>query len=184
MPVGDPASLLRTLDIDARARIGLVLIEDENGKGAADAVLHTLSALAAAGCRVDNSPADVRTLLRRLWRGMDEASAERETLPLPDYVRWLAGLPAGYDRSLDEAWGRPEDEPLFHPGTLDCGHFLIPAVRCGDAAIVAWSARAKSGAVPAHGHLAAIAWLRDVFRAQAILFIDGKGVPRRAPSPF
>lgn len=184
MANGDPASLVQALGIDARARVGLVLIEDEEGNGAADAVLRALSTLAAAGCRVENLPADVRTLLRRLWRGMDETSAERETLPLPDYVRWLAGLPAGYGRSLTKDWGRPEDEPLFHPGTLDCGHFLIPAARCGDAAIVAWSARAKPGAVPPHGHLAAIAWLRDVFRAQAILFIDGKGVPRRAPSPF
>lgn len=183
MPDSDPASLIQALGIDARARIGLVLIEDEDGDGAADAVLRTLTVLAEAGCQIENVPGDARTLLRRLWRGMDEA--DRETLPLPDYARWLATLPPSYGRMLAEGCKRPEDDPLYHPGTLDCGHFPVPAARCGDAAIVAWSARAKpAGATPPHGHLAAIAWLRDVFHARTILFINGKGAPRLAPSPF
>jgi cobaltochelatase CobN len=184
----DPATLVQALGKDARAnrRIGLVLIEDENLEGAAAAALDTLTALAAMGCRVEDVPADGRALLRRLWRGMDEMAATRETLPLPDYVRWTAGLSAGYGRMLAEGWGRPEDDPLFRPGTLDCGHFLIPATRCGDAAVIAWSMRAKSAAAatPPHGHLAAIAWLRDIFGAHALLTVDGRGTPAIAPPPF
>lgn len=186
MSAGDLTARVQALGIDARARTGLVLIEDENVEGAADAVLRALSALAALGCRVDERPADGRTLLRRLWRGMDEASADRETLPLPDYARWLATLPPGYERKLAEGWKRPEDDPLFRPGTLDCGHFPIPATRCGDAAVVAWSMRAKPSAAstPPHGHLAAIAWLRDVFGAHSVLTIDGKGTVAVVPPPF
>ncbi|MGE0095801.1 MAG: cobaltochelatase subunit CobN [Alphaproteobacteria bacterium] len=186
MSASDLSTPIQALGINARARIGLVLIEDENVEGAADAVLRTLSALAASGCRVEEQPADGRALLRRLWRGMDQASAEHETLPLPDYARWLATLPAGYARRLADGWKRPEDDPLFHPGTLDCGHFPIPAIRCGDAAIVAWSMRAKPSlaSTPPHGHLAAVAWLRDIFGAQAILTIDGMGTVAVAPPPF
>lgn len=184
----DPSALIRTLGVDARAgrRIGLVLVEDESLEGAAAAAVRTLAALAASGCRIEGLPADERTLLRRLWRGMDETSAERETLPLPDYARWTAGLPAGYGQRLTDGWKRPEDDPLFRPGTLDCGHFLIPAVRCGEAAVVAWSARATppAAATPPHGHLAAIAWLRDIFGAQSVLTIDGKGALAVAPPPF
>jgi len=188
MSATDPVAVIQTLGIDAPAgqRIGLVLIEDENVESAAATVLRTLAALEAAGCRIEDRPPDSRALLRRLWRGMDEASDSRETLPLPDYARWQAGLPAGYGRTLAEAWRRPEDDPLFRPGTLDCGHFLIPATRCGDAAVVVWSARAQpaTAATPPHGHLAAVAWLRDVFGAQSILTIDGNGAPHPAPSPF
>jgi cobaltochelatase CobN len=188
MPATDPTALVQALGIDmcAGRRIGLVLIEDDSLEVAAAAALRTLAALAASGCRVEGSPMDERTLLRRLWRGMDETFAERETLPLPDYARWTAGLPAGYGRKLAEGWKHPEGDPLFRPGTLDCGHFLIPAVRCGEVAVVAWNARAKppAAATPSHGHLAAIAWLRDVFGAQSVLTIDGKGVLAAAPSPF
>lgn len=188
MPAFDPASLVHALGIDAQAgrRIGLILVEDENMGGAATAVLRTLSALAASGCRVEELPADGRALLRCLWRGMDETSPNHETLPLPDYVRWLTTLPAGYEQELATGWKRPEDDPLFRAGTLDCGHFLIPAARFGDAAIVAWSMRAKpsTASTPPHGHLAAVAWLRDIFGAQAVLTIDGKGAVTVAPPPF
>lgn len=186
MTAFEPATLVQTLGIDAQAgrRIGLVLIEDENMDGAA--ALRVLAALAGAGCRVEELPTDGRALLRRLWRGMDDTSPERETLPLPDYARWLATLPAGYERRLADGWKRPEDDPLFRPGTLDCGHFLIPATRCGDAAIAAWSLRATPSAAstPPHGHLAAVAWLRDSFGAQTVLMVDGTGTPVIAPSPF
>lgn len=186
MSTFDPATLIQGIDAQAGRRIGLVLIEDENMDGAAVAALRTLSALAASGCRVEGLPTDGRTLLRRLWRGMDETSPERETLPLPDYARWLATLPPDYARGLAGGWKRPEDDPLFRPGTLDCGHFLIPAARCGDAAIVAWSMRAKpsTASTPPHGHLAAVAWLRDIFGAQTVLTVDGTGTPAIAPPPF
>ena len=79
MPAFDSTALIQALGMDARAdrRIGLVLVEDENVEGAAAAVLQTLAALAASGCRIEGLPMDGRTLLRRLWRGMDETSPER-----------------------------------------------------------------------------------------------------------
>jgi cobalamin biosynthesis Mg chelatase CobN len=188
MPAFDPTALVQALGPTAQAgrRIGLVLIEGEDAEGAATAALYTLAALAASGCRIEGLPMDARTLLRRLWHGTDEAAAERETLSLPDYVRWMAGLPTDYARTVAEGWKRPEDDSLFHPGTLDCGHFLIPAIRCGEAAVVAWSMRAMppAASTPPHGHLAAVAWLRDVFGAQAILTVDGRGETAIAPSPF
>lgn len=188
MSAFDPMALVQALGPNAQAdrRIGLVLIEDENVEAAAAAALHTLAALAESGCRIEGLPTDARALLRRLWRGTDEAAAERETLSLPDYVRWMAGLPADYARIVAKGWKRPEDDPLFHTGTLDCGHFPIPAIRCGEAAIVAWSMRAISPAAstPPHGHLAAVAWLRDVFGARTVLTVDGRGEPAIAPSPF
>lgn len=186
MPAFDPASLVQALGIDVRAgrRIGLILVEDESVDGAA--ALRMLLALAASGCRVEGLPADGRALLRRLWRGMDETSPGHEALPLPDYVRWLTMLPAGYEQEISAGWRRPEDDPLFRPGMLDCGHFLIPAARFGDTAIVAWRIRVKPSAAltPPHGHLAAVAWLRDIFGARAILTIDGKGAVALAPPPF
>lgn len=188
MPAVDTTALIQALGPSAQAgrRIGLVLIEDENVEDAAAAVLHVLATLATSGCRIEGLPMGARTLLRRLWRGTDEPVAEREILSLPDYVRWMAGLPADYARAVADGWKRPEDDPIFHPGTLDCGHFIVPAARCGDAAIVAWSSRAKppGASTPPHGHLAAIAWLRDVFGARTILTVDGRGTPAIAPSPF
>ncbi len=184
----DPAILAEALGPEGpmrRARrAGLVLIEDETGaEQAAEIALQLLACLAAAGCTVESSPPNGRSLLRRLWQA-DRTEEERETLPLPDYARWLATLPKDDRDAVARAWRNPEADPLFRPGTLDCGHFFIPAVRLGHAAVAIWSLRDRPGRVPPHGHLAAVAWLQEAFRAQTVLMIDGRKAPKIASRPF
>ena len=149
--------------------------------------LRALHALAEAGCAVAEIPSDGRALARRLWSGAGNSEAERETLSLPDYMRWFSSLPQPMRDTVSRRWKSPEEDPLFRAGNLDCGHFVIPAARCGMAALGLWTAREETATdmfrAPPHGHLAVLAWLRDVFRAQAVLVV-GANTLTTVPSPF
>lgn len=185
------SAIERALGADPRTRaerrIGLLLLDEDAGLPA-DAAFRALAALIEAGCAVTDIPADGRALARRLWSGAGDMESERETLPLPDYMRWFSSLPQAIRDGISSRWKSPEADPLFRPGALDCGHFAVPATRCGMAAIGLWTTRALPAAdrfrTPPHGHLAVLAWLRDVFRAQAILVIGADGGPTIAPPPF
>jgi len=147
-----------------------------------------LAALAAAGYRVADIPVDGAALMARLLAGPTnrhpQAPAE-ERLQFSAYSAVLATLPPTLRQRIAAQWGAGESDPFFHPSRLDCGHFGIPAIRCGNVAVLIQPARGYNrdpkttyhdpALVPPHAYLAAYAWLADEFRADAVIDLGKHG---------
>ena len=153
--------------------------------------LNVLRALAGAGYRVDDMPADGEALIRFLaagptndWQALDSREW-REELSLIDYSAFFASLPDNVRRIVSERWGSAEDDPFYRPGELDCGRFAISAFRLGNIAICLQPARGYNidpvssyhdpALPPPHAYLAFHAWLRDSFRADAVVHMGKHG---------
>ena len=148
-----------------------------------------LRALAAGGYDVRDLPADGDALMKRLLAGPTNADqADRpveESLPRSDYAAFFATLPRPVQDAVGARWGPPERDPGFREGRLDCGHFVIPAIRLGGVAIGLQPARGYGidpaasyhapDLVPPHGYFAFYAWLTDSFRADAIVQMGKHG---------
>lgn len=184
----------------AERRIALVLANYPNRDGRlgngvgldtpASAVA-VLQALAGAGYRVDDIPDDGNALIARLAQGpTNDISALRarrieETLPRPDYEHFFGALPAAVREQISGRWGTPDADPFFLPGELDCGRFAVSAFRCGNVAVCLQPARGYNidpvssyhdpDLPPPHGYLAAHAWIRDAFRAHAVIHLGKHG---------
>lgn len=184
----------------SRRRVALVLANYPNRDGRigngvgldtpASAVA-ILTALAAAGYRVDAPPADGAELMARILAGPTNDSHRRrerqdgERLALIDYSAFFGSLPLALQKSVLERWGPPEGDPAYVPGELDCGHFRIAALRFGNAVVGVQPARGYNvdpassyhdpGLVPPHSYLAFYAWLRDGLRAHAVVHVGKHG---------
>ena len=148
-----------------------------------------LEALAGAGYRLANLPADSVALMAEIAAGPTNATIigrdVRETLPLPDYERFFADLPPTVRQQVTERWGPPEADPFFRAGNTDCGAFAIPAVRYGNVSVGVQPARGYNidpvasyhdpALVPPHGYFAFYAWLRVAFGAHAIVHMGKHG---------
>ncbi|MGH7092062.1 MAG: cobaltochelatase subunit CobN, partial [Stellaceae bacterium] len=98
-----------------------------------------LSALQAAGYRVESVPANGAELMTKLLSGPTNARPERnaeESLSFATYSAVFAALPMPLQRRIVAQWGSAERDPFFRPGRLDCGRFAIPALRCGNIAVL------------------------------------------------
>jgi cobaltochelatase CobN len=153
--------------------------------------ISVLRALAAAGYRVEDIPEDGDALISRLIAGPTNDTRALptrridETFARSDYGFFFSGLPAAAAARVVQRWGPPERDPFFLPGELDCGRFAIPAFRCGNIAICLQPARGYNihpassyhdpDLPPPHGYLAFHAWLRDQFRAHAVVHLGKHG---------
>lgn len=160
MPAGELARVRAKPPIERR--IAIVLLGSATPQTAAT----LLAAFCDAGYRVEDAPADGAALAVRL-RGEPE-----ETLSFATYSAVFATLPMPVQQQVSARWGAAERDPLFRPGRLDCGRFMIPAVRCGNVAVLAPPSAGEAAPVPPHSHLAAYAWLSDEFRADAVIDLE------------
>ena len=150
-----------------------------------------LRSLAAAGYRVEDIPADGNALVARLAAGPTNDvkdlrnRAIEETYPRSDYGFFFGGLPQAARARVTERWDGPERDPSFLAGALDCGRFAIPAFRCGNVAVCLQPARGYNidpassyhdpDLAPPHGYLAFHGWMRDGFRAHAVIHLGKHG---------
>lgn len=153
--------------------------------------IEVLRALEAAGYRLDEVPDGPNDLMRLLGGGVTndhralDARVVRETLALPDYLAFFRDLPESVQAQVTERWGPPEDDPFYRPGELDCGGFAIAAVCLGGVAIGIQPARGYNidpagsyhdpALVPPHAYFAFYAWLREAFRADAVIHMGKHG---------
>ena len=180
----------------AERRIALVLANYPNRDGRIGngvgldtpaSTVRIMQALAGAGYRVDDAPADGAALMTRLQAGpTNAADAARRpaetTLPLACYARFFAALPEGVRVTVAERWGKPEADPFFRPRE---GCFALPAVRFGNVAVAIQPARGYNidpetsyhdpDLPPPHGYLAFYAWLRAAFDAHAAVHVGKHG---------
>ncbi len=150
-----------------------------------------LRAMREAGYRVEDIPDDGNALVARLATGPTNAVRAlpereiRETLSLADYSVFFAGLPRAVQDSVTARWGSPAADPTFLPGELDCGRFAMAVFRCGNIAVGLQPARGyhidpaasyhDPDLPPPHGYLAFYAWLRESFRADAVVHMGKHG---------
>lgn len=150
----------------ARRRLAIVLTPTTTAEQLRD----LLARLGQAGCPVGHLPSDSAALLQ--W--VQSAPPGAEELARSDYELFFATLPDRFQAAVLERWGALEEDPLFRPGELDCGRFLLPGwqrgpVAVGRAPVVGYRLATVSrlGApqpVPPHAYLAFCCWLRDGLR--------------------
>lgn len=181
-------------------RVGIVLANYPNRDGRLGngvgldtpaGTVEVLRAMAAAGYGVRDLPADGNALVEALqagptndWRQL-AAREVRETLALPDYFLFFNALPEAVRDAVRDRWGAPEADPFFKPGALSCGEFLLPVLRLGAVAVGIQPARGYNidpnasyhdpDLVPPHSYFAFYAWLRDQFRADAVIHMGKHG---------
>ena len=153
--------------------------------------IELLNAMATAGYRVNDIPADGDALINHLMAGPTNDFAVldrreiRETLSMADYQIFFGGLPTSVQDAVRERWGAPETDPFYRPGEIDCGHFAISAFRLGNVAVCLQPARGYNidpketyhdpDLVPPHNYLAVHAWMRGEFRAHAAIHFGKHG---------
>ncbi|MCC7017709.1 MAG: cobaltochelatase subunit CobN [Rhodospirillales bacterium] len=180
-----------------RRRIALVLANYPNRDGrAANGVgldtpasaLGILRALAETGVATGEIPWSGDDLMRRLLAGPVNGNPRRpetESLSLADYQAFAARLAPPFRRAVFERWGEPESDPFYRPGETDCGKFAISALRFGNVAVAIQPARGYNldpvasyhdpSLPPPHNYLAFYAWLREEFRADAVVHVGKHG---------
>jgi cobaltochelatase CobN len=147
-----------------------------------------LRALGEAGYRTGALPEDGAALMARLLAGPSNArpaAPASETLSFAEYSFFFARLPRPVQERVAAQWGEAESDPFFRTGRVDCGHFAIPGFALGNIAVVIQPARGYNrdpkatyhdpALAPPHAYLATYAWLRDCFRADAVIDLGKHG---------
>jgi cobaltochelatase CobN len=138
-------------------------------------VLALLSDLAAAGYAVGGAPPTARALLDALSKPLADAA-----LPLADYARLLAELPAEIAARIDAAWGGPGADSDVRDGA-----FRFRAQSFGNITVALPPDRGRAGdrradyhdpaLPPRHALIAFGLWLQHVRRADAIVHMGAHG---------
>jgi cobaltochelatase, CobN subunit len=150
-----------------------------------------LEALAAAGYDVRDAPADGNALIERLAAGpTNDLTAlptriEQEWVSFADYSLFFASLPEAVRETVTARWGAADRDPYYRPGELDCGRMLVSAFRCGNVAVALQPARGyhidpqssyhDPDLPPPHAYLAFYLWIRETFRAHAVVHVGKHG---------
>ena len=184
----------------AERRVAIVLANYPNRDGrlangvgldTPESVVGMLAALRDAGYRVEGAPETAADLMAHLTAGPTNWIAGRwrreggESLPYIDYQLFWNELPWEVREKVEERWGTCESDPFYQPGELDCGRFALSLHTFGNVVVGIQPARGYNidpkasyhapDLVPPHNYFAFYAWLRDVFRADAIVHFGKHG---------
>jgi cobaltochelatase CobN len=114
---------------------------------------------------------------------VDQGSAVR--IGVDEYNRWLANFSPKLRAKLLEDWGPPEKSRLMMINASGGPAFVIPAVQYGNITLMPQPARGwgenlekmyhAKDLAPPHQYAAGYAWLRDGFKADAIVHVGTHG---------
>ncbi len=100
---------------------------------------------------------------------------------MAEYQGWLEGYAPSLQAKIVEDWGAPEDATLM----AAAGEFVIPVVRYGNVVVLPQPARGwgedldqlyhADDLAPHHQYVATYAWLRQAFRADAVVHLGTHG---------
>lgn len=111
-----------------------------------------------------------------------------EAFPIERYRKWLLTLPAAQRDALFERWGDPEMHPAVR--TIEGEKvFLIPRLRLGHLLVMPQPPRAgkvgeathDEASLPSHYYLAAYQFLREGYRADALIHFGTHGTQEWTP---
>ncbi|OGB26851.1 MAG: hypothetical protein A3I66_22140 [Burkholderiales bacterium RIFCSPLOWO2_02_FULL_57_36] len=146
-------------------------------------------------------PADKRTLQNDIQRwgnypgkgaqdyraGLAQLATAGEALlvPLADYRRWYGQLPAALRRSVEKAWGLPEQAPVLWRDAAGQAQFVFPARRYGNLIMAPQPGRAWEQNLeklhndvtlpPSHEYIAFYLWMQHGYKANAVLHVGTHG---------
>jgi cobaltochelatase CobN len=190
---------LRSKSADER-RVALILANYPNKDGRlANGVgldtpagtVHVLNLLAGAGYRLHNPPSDARALMDAMMAGPTNWLTDRAVrtggvdLSFADYQIAYGQLPYELRRDIEARWGKPEEDPFYEEGEVDCGRFKLSVLSYGNVVVGLQPARGYNidptdtyhapDLVPPHNYLAFYFWLRNVFAADALVHMGKHG---------
>ncbi len=155
------------------------------------ATVHVLNLLADAGYALRDIPADSDTLMQQILAGPTNWLTDRADrtggvqMSMADYQIDYGQLPWELRERIESRWGKPEQDPFFTPGALDCGQFALSVFQFGNVVVGIQPARGYNidptdsyhspDLVPPHNYLAFYFWLRHQFRADAIVHMGKHG---------
>ncbi len=155
------------------------------------ATVHVLRLLEEAGYRVTGAPAESDALMQAVMAGPTNwltDRAERQggvKMSMAEYQIDYGQLPWELREAVESRWGRPEADPFYTPGEVDCGHFSLSVLEFGNVVVGLQPARGYNidptetyhspDLVPPHNYLAFYFWLRHQFRADAIVHMGKHG---------
>ncbi|KAA9007038.1 cobaltochelatase subunit CobN [Histidinibacterium aquaticum] len=186
------AGLRRTPEAERRVALVLANYPNKDGRLANGVGLdtpagtaHVLRLMSESGYAVA-PPEDGAALMERLMAGPTNWLTDRadrqggERLPLDTYRAWFDGLPWEAKQQVLERWGPPEDDPF-----VDGEGFALSIHRFGNAVVGLQPARGYNvdpeatyhapDLVPPHNYLAFYLWLRERWRAQAVVHMGKHG---------
>jgi cobaltochelatase CobN len=105
---------------------------------------------------------------------------------MAQYRKWARQLPEAFRRQVDKAWGPPEKSTLMTIRSRDGEpYFVVPGVRLGNLFLGPQPLRSSfakaaetqhdTAIPPPHSYIAAYLWLREQFRADAIVHVGRHG---------
>ena len=151
--------------------------------------INILNALKDAGYRVEDIPEDGDALVHRIIErcSNDRDSLTEEQMRLAaghvdrrQYSEWFASFPAQVQQQLKETWGDPPGQ-VYRTGDelaiagLELGNVFVglqPPRGFGEHPISIYH---SPDLTPTHHYLAYYRWLRDVFRADAMIHVGKHG---------
>jgi cobaltochelatase CobN len=155
------------------------------------ATVHVLKLLQEAGYRVTDPPADSDALMQAILAGPTNWLTDRAartggvTLSMADYQIEYGQLPLELRMAVEDRWGRPEADPFYSAGEVDCGQFALSVLHFGNVVVGVQPARGYNidptetyhspDLVPPHHYLAFYFWLRHQHRSDAIVHMGKHG---------
>lgn len=158
------------------------------GLDAPASLLRLLRRMQADGYAFDNLPADSDALLLDLidrcsydatWLS-DAQLARAHQLPVTHYQKWFDAAPASNRRDMVRQWGEPPGKAYTHNG-----NFALAGLEFGNAFVALQPPRGydmnpdevyhRPDLPPPHNYYALYRWLRDEWRADAIVHMGKHG---------
>ena len=159
------------------------------GLDAPASLLHILQAMQVAGYRIDQLPTSGTALIHALIDrcAYDEtfmSSAQLQSaagrVPAAQYAAWFADLPAALQQRMTAQWGAPPGAAYLHDG-----HLILAGIELGNAFVALQPPRGygmdpdaiyhQPDLPPTHHYYALYRWLRDTWRADAIVHVGKHG---------
>jgi len=177
-------------------RVAIIYFNNPPGKGTLGAsylnllpsLSNVLAALQKAGYQVDGRIPNEEQLKRLLEPGKPEellAAGHAALLPMEQYERWYAELPADFRTFTEKTWGPPARSTLMTVGSEGKSYFVIPGIELGNIFLGPQPMRADPRdaagrqhdpdyAAP-HSYIACYLWYRHRFGADALVHMGRHG---------
>jgi len=155
------------------------------------ATVHLLNALKQQGYSLRNIPADSKVLMDMIMAGPTNWLTDRASrvggvdMSMADYQISYAQLPWEVRERIEARWGKPEEDPFYTRGEVDCGRFSLSILSFGNVVVGVQPARGYNidpkdtyhspDLVPPHNYLAFYFWLRFQYCTDALIHMGKHG---------
>lgn len=165
------------------ARIGNAV-----GLDAPESLVRLIAEMRKQGYTIEGAPQEADTLLHNLidrcsydqiWL-TDAQLAQAEKLPVSSYMGWFASIPANSQQAITRQWGPPPG-----PAYVKDGAFALAGLEYGNLFVALQPPRGyemdpneiyhRPDMAPPHNYYALYRWLRDEWRADAIVHMGKHG---------